>query len=220
MSSTEHGVTRHRIRVKRRAVPLLVALGVAGLVACGSPDQGNDGEGDPPPLEYDPAALEDQTPCDPLTEEPTITVLDEIHGSPAPADVQGILVAVSPGPPPGHDGRDADYGVEYSSADGAETQLQRDELLGTYHHYVAYPDGEYAPYNLALLPTTDVPGYREMVVSRTVHVEDESNPDYVDLFDAICGTVGFTVGADGSLSDAHLVENPDAGTFEYAGQLR
>ena len=171
-------------------------------------------------MEYDPAALEDVAPCEPLTEEPTITVLDEIHGSPAPPDVQGILVAVSPGLPPGNDGRDGGYRVQYSSADGAETEEQRDELLGSYHHYVPYPDGKYAPYNLALLPTTDVPGYREMVVSRTVHVEDETYPDYVDVLGAICGTVGFTVGADGSLSNAHLVENPDAGTFEYVGQLR
>jgi hypothetical protein len=220
MSSTEDSVTGHRIRVQRRAVPLLVALGVAGLVACGSPGTEDGGGDDPAPLEYDPVALEKQTPCEPMTEDPRITVLDEIHGSPAPPDVQGILVAVEPGPPPGSDGRDGEYRVEYSSADGAETEEQLDQLRGGYSIAAAYPDGEYAPYNLALVVTTEVPGYREMVVARSVSIQDESYPDYVDLFDAICGTVGFTVGTEGNVSDAVLVENPDAGTFEYIGQLR
>lgn len=115
---------------------------------------------------------------------------------------------------------DDGYGFGYSRADGAETQDQRDELRGSGYQHAPYSDDEHGVHDLGLIPTVAVPGYREMVVWRQVTIPDEEDPDYVDVLLATCGTVGFSVGADGSLSDALLVENPDADAFEYGWQLR
>ena len=169
-------------------------------------------------MEYDPTALEDVAPCDPLTTEPKVTQATDPWGT--RMDAEMIVVDVSDDPVPREVVLEGGYGFGYSRADGADTQDQRDQLRGSGYQVVHYSDEERDAYDVGLIPTVEVPGYREMVVWRDARVPDESNPDYVDVFNAVCGTVGFTVGGDGSLSDAHLVDNPDAGTFEYAGQLR
>jgi hypothetical protein len=151
-----------------------------------------------------------------MTTEPRITRATDPWGN--RMDAEMVIVDVSEAPLTRDVVNEGRYGFHYSSADGADTQHQRDELLGSGYQTVHYPDDD-GVYDLGLIPTVEVPGYREMVVSGLVHVADDET-GYADVWEAICGTVGFTVGTDGSLSDARLVENPDAGTFEYAGQLR
>jgi len=206
--------------VKSRAISPRVGWSVAGLVgliALGLliRESHEEYENSPPGL----GGLADVMRCDPMTEKPKITRVTELHGS--RTDQEIVLVAVSDDPPP----RDSDvvesgYGLRYSYADGSDTQHQRDELRGAGYQYVHYPDEEYGAYNLGVVPTVDIPGYREMVVFRSVTVPEKGDTGYADYWLSICGTVGFTVGADGRLSDARLVENEDAGTYEYGGQLR
>jgi hypothetical protein len=202
--------------MKRRAISPRLGWSVAGLVGLIVLGllirESSEGYKESPPGLGD-EALADRMRCDPMTTEPEITQATDPWGT--RMDAEMILVAASDRPT----SRGTPFGFGYSYADGADTQRQRDELRGSGYQTVPYQSKEHDAYDLGLIPTVDVPGYREMVVWRTVHVADEAT-GYADVWKAICGTVGFTVGADGSLSNARLIENPDAGTFEYGGQLR
>jgi hypothetical protein len=160
-----------------------------------------------------PPGLTESQRCQPMTAEPKIVPATDPFGT--QMDAEMIVVAASKSPV----NRGTQFAFHYTRADGADSQKERDELLGSGYQTAPYLGQEDSEYDLGLIPTVQVPGYREAVVSRTRFVANEDT-GYTDVWAAICGTVGFTVEPDGSLSGARLVDNPDAGTFRYSGQLR
>jgi hypothetical protein len=194
-----------------------VTAGVVGAVVVGLLIHDAHQQYERYPSAFPSRAVADAFRCNPMTEKPAITQLTLTRYG---IDQQVILAAVSDGSAPAADVESSGYGIWYTYAAGADTQQQRDELLrGSARYPVRLPD-PVDDYNVALVPILDTPGYREMVVWRDVTTSDWEDSGTANAWYAICGTVGFTVEADGSLSDAHLVENEEAGTFQFGGQLR